>query len=103
MENRNKHLEKILSENFEQQGRVSISTMLNQSRETDDLVTVSHASLFTKEQLLVIKRLYEILHMSDDFEFTGINDAERLVMSVDKKPLLSPNEIKLIKDLINLI
>lgn len=99
LENRNAHLEKILDKNFKNQGAISVNSMLNSQIDVQGSVDVSPSSKFSTEEKAAIKKLLSLIELSSDFSIRG--EAERVrIVNVSGKVLLKPNEVVLIKNII---
>lgn len=103
LENRIKVLENVLSKNFKNQGVVSVSEMLKCGGNDMGTVDIVSQSPFTTNQIEAIKKLFNLLDYAEDiFEILGKEGKERVVLKINKQPLLSPSELSEIKSIINL-
>ncbi|WP_278183216.1 hypothetical protein [Vibrio misgurnus] len=99
LENRIKHLEKILEQNFKNQGSISVNSMLNSQIDAQGSVDVVSSSKFSVAEKEAIKKLYSLIELTDDFATRGEEDRTRIV-NASGKVLLIPSEVILIKNII---
>lgn len=99
LENRVKHLEKVLDQNFKNQGSISLSSMLNSQVDELGSVDVVPSSKFSKAEKDAIQKLLGLINLTDDFTLDGQAGRER-VIGVTKKVLISPSELITIKNII---
>jgi len=100
LEARITHLEKVLSKNFDNQGKVSLTNMLNSKIAEEGTVVVSPSSKFTVEEKRGVKGLLDLVIQSNDFEIRGEGDRQRIVSTTDGKPLITPNDFSVIRKII---
>ncbi|WP_372384014.1 hypothetical protein AB8613_14840 [Vibrio sp. BS-M-Sm-2] len=99
LENRNKHLEKILDKNFKNQGSISVDSMLNYRTDAQGSVDVIPSSNFSVAEKKAIKNLLGLIKLTNDFTFRGEKERAR-VLNTAGKVLLAPNDLVLIKNII---
>ncbi|MEZ8305077.1 MULTISPECIES: hypothetical protein [Vibrio] len=99
LENRNKHLEKILDTNFKNQGSISVNSMLTSQIDSQGSVDVTPSSNFSVEEKKAIKALLGLIELTGDLSLRGEADRVRVLNSAGKV-VLTPNELILIKSII---
>ncbi|MEZ8986303.1 hypothetical protein AB4552_16700 [Vibrio sp. 10N.222.54.C3] len=99
LENRNKHLEKILDKNFKNQGSISVDSMLTSQTDAQGSVDVILSSKFSAAEKKAIKNLLGLIELTNDFSFRGEEDRER-ILNTAGKVVLAPNDLILIKSII---
>lgn len=101
LEARITHLEKVLSKNFDNQGKVSLTNMLNSEITEEGTVEVAPASKFTVEEKQGVKGLLDLVTQSNDYEIRGEGDRQRIVSIADGKILITPNDLSVIRNIIH--
>ncbi|EKF9401569.1 hypothetical protein O1B77_000145 [Vibrio cholerae] len=99
LENRIKHLEKILEQNFKNQGSISVNSMLNSQIDAQGSVDVIPSSNFSVEEKKAIKNLLGLIELTNDLSYKGEADRTRIATTAGKV-VLTPNELILIKNII---
>ncbi|WP_064602804.1 hypothetical protein [Photobacterium sp. J15] len=101
LEQKVRHLNNIIKENFKEKGALSVKAMLGQPVDQSGTVVTKAVSNFTTSQIEAIANLFYLIDMTDDFEFVGEGDKRRVISSLNKKPLLSPKDVQAIKGIIS--
>ncbi|HHG3570563.1 hypothetical protein [Vibrio parahaemolyticus] len=100
LENRIKHLEKILSHNFKNQGAISVNSMIRSQIDAQGSVDAVPSSKFSVDEKEAIKKLFSLIEVTDDLKIMGDKDRARVVNAIGKV-LLTPAEVLVINNIIN--